>query len=277
MRDHQDHDHAECGEHCSHAEEGMEEFRKYIVDQGFSLEDFESMAEHEQIKLLNSFLKDGIPPREIQKQDWKAAVESILNIEPAEQLDDLFDFDDPNWSTIELPATITGQKGENFVSDLALPHIHGHRHGVDQVESMTMGVTIERAGGAGNESSDLVINFIQGWAEFSHVFCSIQLNWIKGGEDDEGYYSFSRGVFHPGYIGLIAEEETEFLGFVESFAKDACTKEDGDLLPGKWIKKRTDSIVYTPGVDESTGRATLVGKDIVIAHDYLTSQSQGAV
>lgn len=194
---------------------------------------------------------------------------------------------------IEIPATVTGSHADGYQAEKPLPNVHGAEHGV-KTESVTMGVQVIRS--LPGSPKAFLINFFQSWSKFSHVFCAIELERVKeadGGdrieneeEDEEGddmrkeEFKFVRGVFHPGFVGLIDEDELEFLGFVESFALD-CGKrsEEGNMLPGKWLKRRDGSRLYRPGASGADGRATLVDCEdkTVYAADYLTKKAPNAV
>ena len=252
------------------------------------MESFAALPEHEQVKLLNKYLTSGVPQRTVGANDWREAIEALLEVEPAEQMDDLFTLEDPNWSVIEIPATLTGLDGADFKSEMALENVHGHEHGV-ATESVTMGVQVVRS--VPGSPKSFLINFFQSWSTYVIVFASIELERVEaGGQDDEvdeddedeeskTQFRFVKGVFHPGGFGLIDEDETEFLGFVESFALDASKGEDGNLLPGKWVKRREGSRLYRPGDKAADGRATLVDCEdkTVFAADHLTSKAPGHV
>ena len=201
---------------------------------------------------------------------------------------DLFELDDPNWSVIEIPATVTGSHADGYQSEKPIPNVHGAEHNV-KTEMVTMGVQVARS--VPGSPDAFLINFYQSWTKFAHVFCSIELERVKatgdGDEEEEeeenagkDLFKFVKGVFHPGFVGLIDEEELEFIGFVESFVVDASKRgEDGDMLPGKWMKRRAESRLYRPGAPGADGRATLVDVEDgnVYPADYLTKKAPNAV
>lgn len=254
-------------------------FEAQLKAQGHTLESFAQLPEHEQVKMLNKYLTAGQPAREIGSTDWRQAVEALLEVEPAEQTDDCFSLDDPNWTVIEIPATLTGMDGEAFKAEMPLPHVHGEDHGI-ATESVTMGVQVIRSVPGAPKS--FVINFFQSWSTFVIVFASIELERVEadGEEEADEQFKFVRGVFHPGAFGLIDEDEMEFLGFVESFALDAAgveNSEDGNLLPGKWTKRGDKSRLYRPGGKGSDGRATLQDCEskTVFAADHVVKRGPG--
>jgi len=253
-------------------------FEAQLKAQGHTLDSFAQLPEHEQVKMLNKYLTSGQPAREIGATDWRQAVEALLEVEPAEQTDDCFSLDDPNWTVIEIPATLTGMDGEAFKAEMPLPHVHGEDHGI-ATESVTMGVQVIRSVPGAPKS--FVINFFQSWSTFVIAFASIELERVEAdGEEADEQFKFVRGVFHPGAFGLIDEDEMEFLGFVESFALDAAgvgNSEDGNLLPGKWTKRGDKSRLYRPGGKGSDGRATLQDCEskTVFAADHVVKLGPG--
>jgi hypothetical protein len=285
-----EHEHGhDCG--CGSGEDAAKAaafaaFERELSEKGLTMDQFAELPQHEQIKMLNKYLTSHLPQRKIGTSDWREAVEALLEVEPAEQTDDLFTLDDPNWSVIEIPATVTGSHADGFQSEKPIPSVHGAEHNV-KTESVTMGVQVVRS--LPKCPNAVLINFYQSWTKFSHVFCSIELERVKptGEEDeeDEGAgkeeLKFVRGVFHPGFVGLIDEDELEFIGFVESFVVDTVKQgENGDMLPGKWMKRRPESRLYRPGAPGADGRATLVDAEDdtkVYSADFLTKKVPNAV
>lgn len=236
--------------------QGFDGFEDFLKENGIdSLDDFGARADHEKIHIVRRFLTKGVPERTISQGDWRKAIEDILRILPADQLEDLYELDSlaSSWNVVELPATVTGPVRDGFVSEYPLPHVHGLKHGVD-AEYMTMGVVVAR-NIEGCPPGGLLVNVFQDWVGFSHCFCSIEL--ASNGHDD-GDFLFTCGTFHPGSAGLVNEKEVEFLGFLENFYSDISSKSNGDLLPGRWQRKRDDTRIYRPGVNQETGRAMLV-------------------
>ena len=236
----------------------MEGFQDYLKEQGV---DFDSLADHEKIQILNRFLTKGLPQRSIKPGDWKKTIENVLRIQPKEHSEEsAYSLDSlSTWDVVELPATVSGTTPGGYVSAYVLSHIHGFDHGV-RPDFVSMGVVIARH--VDGYPGSLFVNVFQDWSGFSHCFCSIELK-----ETDDGDYTFVRGTFHPGFAGLIEEREIEFLGFLDSYFRDESIKSDGDdPLPGRWQIKRDDTRVYRPGVNKDTGRATLM--DIYSKEEY---------
>lgn len=286
-----EHDHGHnCG--CGGGEESSQAeafaaFEAELSGKGLSMEAYADLPQHEQIKLLNKFLTSHLPQRNIGASDWREAVEALLELEPAEQTDDLFTLEDPNWSVIEIPATVTGSHADGFQSEKPIPCVHGTEHNVE-TDSVTMGVQVVRS--VPGSPDAFLLTFFQSWTKFSHAFCCIELERVhaggqdgdEDGDEDAGKdeFKFVRGVFHPGFVGLIDEDELEFLGFVESFVVDAVKQgEDGNMLPGKWLKRRPESRIYMPGGPGPDSRPTLVDCDdqTVFPADFLTKKAPNAV
>ena len=87
------HEHAHgdnCG--CDHGDDAAKaaafaEFERKLADQGISMDAFVELPQHEQIKLLNKYLTSDQEQRKIGASDWREAIEALLEVEPAEQMD----------------------------------------------------------------------------------------------------------------------------------------------------------------------------------------------